>query len=105
MFIYFYRYETLEFGSGFSSEQCPEGIVAVTGNTLRILSVEKMDQVFNQAKIPLKYTPRRFLFHEPTRMFVILESDNNTWCPSDKKRILESKVYLNVYFFCLFIKL
>ncbi|KAG0434967.1 hypothetical protein HPB47_018757 [Ixodes persulcatus] len=28
-------YETLEFASGFSSEQCPEGIVAISTNTLR----------------------------------------------------------------------
>ena len=28
-------YETLEYASGFSSEQCPEGIVAISANTLR----------------------------------------------------------------------
>ena len=28
-------YETLEYASSFSSEQCPEGIVAISGNTLR----------------------------------------------------------------------
>ena len=28
-------YETLEFASGFASEQCPEGIVAISTNTLR----------------------------------------------------------------------
>ena len=28
-------YETLEFASGFSSEQCPEGIVAICENSLR----------------------------------------------------------------------
>jgi splicing factor 3B subunit 3 len=28
-------YEMLEYGSAFVSEQCPEGVVAVTGNTLR----------------------------------------------------------------------
>lgn len=28
-------YETLEFASGFASEQCPEGIVVISTNTLR----------------------------------------------------------------------
>jgi len=28
-------YESLEYASGFSSEQCPEGIVAISANTLR----------------------------------------------------------------------
>ncbi len=28
-------YETLEYASGFASEQCPEGIVAISSNTLR----------------------------------------------------------------------
>lgn len=42
--LYFYQnrfhltplsYETLEYASGFASEQCPEGIVAISVNTLR----------------------------------------------------------------------
>lgn len=41
-------YESLEFASGFSSEQCPEGIVAISTNTLRILALEKLGAVFNQ---------------------------------------------------------
>jgi splicing factor 3B subunit 3 len=41
-------YESLEYASGFSSEQCPEGIVAISTNTLRILALEKLGAVFNQ---------------------------------------------------------
>lgn len=44
-------YEMLEHASGFSSEQCPEGIVAITANTLRILALEKLGAVFNQVRI------------------------------------------------------
>lgn len=32
-------YETLEFASGFASEQCPEGIVAISTNTLRFVQM------------------------------------------------------------------
>ena len=53
-------YETLEYASGFASEQCPEGIVAISVNTLRILALEKLGAVFNQEIRQLKYTPRKF---------------------------------------------
>ena len=43
-------YELLEYASGFSSEQCPEGIVAIAANTLRILALEKLGAVFNQVR-------------------------------------------------------
>ncbi|ORX58556.1 hypothetical protein BCR36DRAFT_318081 [Piromyces finnis] len=85
-------YETLEYGSSFCSEQCPEGIVAITGNTLRILTVEKLGNVFNQSIIPLKYTPRRFILHKPTNNFVIIESEQNTWCPSEKAKFKENQM-------------
>ena len=53
-------YDTLEYAAGFSSEQCPEGIVAISTNTLRILALEKLGAVFNQVAFPLEYTPRKF---------------------------------------------
>ena len=50
-------YEVLDYVSSFSSEQCPEGIVAIAANTLRILSLEKLGIIFNQVATPLQYTP------------------------------------------------
>nr|KAJ3423303.1 Splicing factor 3B subunit 3 [Polyrhizophydium stewartii] len=85
------RYEALEFASSFTSELHPEGIVAIAGNTLRILNPERLGNVFNQISIPLKYTPRRFIFDEVSRNFIIVESDNGTYCPSDRTKILDSK--------------
>ncbi|KAI8074923.1 CPSF A subunit region-domain-containing protein [Gongronella butleri] len=81
-------YESLEYGSSFVSEQCPEGMVTVTGNTLRIITVEKLGNTFNQVTIPLKYTPRQFALHQPTSSFVIVESDHATYSPSEKARDL-----------------
>ena len=43
-------YQSLEYASGFASEQCPEGIVAISTNTLRILALEKLGAVFNQVR-------------------------------------------------------
>ena len=41
-------YEALDHASGFASEQCPEGFCAVARNTLRILTVERLGETFNQ---------------------------------------------------------
>lgn len=38
-------YGTLDYASFFSSEQCPEGIVAVSGNSLRIIAIERLGAV------------------------------------------------------------
>ncbi|TPX35307.1 hypothetical protein SmJEL517_g02334 [Synchytrium microbalum] len=84
-------YEQLEYASSFSSEPCPEGVVAIVQNTLRILTVEKLGDVFNQSVVPLSYTPRKFAVHEPSRNVIIVEADHNTWCPSDKIKLLSGE--------------
>lgn len=60
---------------GFSSEQCPEGFVAVVKNTLRILSVDNVGEAFNQSISRLRYTPRRLLIHPDFRTLIVAESD------------------------------
>jgi len=53
-------YEMLEYASNFTAESCPDGIVAVTGDSLRILQTERLGETFNQTTHPLRYTPRKF---------------------------------------------
>lgn len=77
-------YETLEYASGFSSEQCNEGIVAISTNTLRILALEKLGAVFNQITFPLEYTPRRFSIHHDTGRMIIAETDHNAYAEETK---------------------
>jgi splicing factor 3B subunit 3 len=77
-------YETLEYASGFSSEQCSEGIVAISTNTLRILALEKLGAVFNQITFPLEYTPRRFVVHNETSHLIICETDHNAYTEATK---------------------
>lgn len=77
-------YESLEFASGFSSEQCSEGIVAISTNTLRILALEKLGAVFNQITFPLEYTPRRFAIHNDTGRLIIAETDHNAYTEETK---------------------
>lgn len=70
-------YEPLEHAGSISSEYCPEGIVAVCKNSLRILVAEHLSQVFNKTSYSLKYTPRKFLLEPSTKTFFILESEYN----------------------------
>ncbi|CAH8655389.1 unnamed protein product [Schistosoma haematobium] len=72
-------YEALEYASGFSSEQCPEGIVAICNNSLRIMALEKLGAVFNQISYPLQYTPRKFVFHPDSNITYIIETDHNSY--------------------------
>ena len=80
-------YECMEYASNFASELCPEGIVAVTGNTLRILAVDNLGSMFNQVVIPLRYTPRKMCRMPGTRALVIIESDHNEYNEAIKAQI------------------
>ncbi|CAM9695035.1 splicing factor 3B subunit 3 [Petromyzon marinus] len=77
-------YETLEYASCFASEQCPEGIVAISTNTLRILALEKLGAVFNQVSTPLQYTPRKFVIHPDSNNLIIIETDHNAYTEATK---------------------
>lgn len=77
-------YEALEYASGFTSEQCPEGTVAIAGNTLRILSLEKLGTIFNQKSYDLTYTPRKFVIHPDTGYLIIIETDHNAFTEKTK---------------------
>ncbi|CAG0912665.1 unnamed protein product [Notodromas monacha] len=79
-------YDVLEYASGFSSEQCPEGIVAISEKTLRILALEKLGAVFNQVTHQLTYTPRKFAVHPESGNVVILETDHNAYTEETKKQ-------------------
>ncbi|KAL3859524.1 hypothetical protein ACJMK2_009740 [Sinanodonta woodiana] len=79
-------YETLEYASGFASEQCPEGIVAISTNTLRILALEKLGAVFNQVSHSLQYTPRKFVIHPESNHLIIIETDHNAYTEETKQR-------------------
>ncbi|KDR20301.1 splicing factor 3B subunit 3 [Zootermopsis nevadensis] len=79
-------YESLEYASGFSSEQCPEGVVAISTNTLRILALEKLGAVFNQVSFPVDYTPRKFVIHQESAHLIITETEHNAYTEDTKKQ-------------------
>ncbi|XP_055389002.1 splicing factor 3B subunit 3-like [Condylostylus longicornis] len=59
------HYGKLEFVSSFSSEQCPDGFVAVSGRDLRIFQCSAISGAFSQTTIPLSYTPRKLCVLPP----------------------------------------
>lgn len=78
------NYESIDYASSFSSEICSEGIVAIAGNSLKIFSVERLGEIFNQTIIPLRYTPRRMVVHPETNNIVIIEADQNVLSKREK---------------------
>ncbi|KAI6202789.1 hypothetical protein M3Y94_00480800 [Aphelenchoides besseyi] len=79
-------YQALECAASFSSDQCNEGIVAITENALRILALEKLGAVFNEIHYNLKYTPRRFVCHQPSGNMIIIETDHAAFTEKAKRR-------------------
>ncbi|MCP9264399.1 Splicing factor 3B subunit 3 [Dirofilaria immitis] len=63
-------YAALEYAAGFSSEQCPEGIVAIAEKYF------ELGAVFNHVVHPLDYTPRRMLVHKASGNLIIIENDH-----------------------------
>ncbi|GLC59841.1 hypothetical protein PLESTB_001541500 [Pleodorina starrii] len=84
-------YEALDYASGFASDQCPEGFVAVVKSTLRILAVENVGDAFNTQACRLRYTPRRLLIHPDTRLLLIAESDHAA-IPLAEREDLQAKL-------------
>ncbi|KAJ1955237.1 pre-mRNA-splicing factor rse1 [Dipsacomyces acuminosporus] len=84
-------YDSLDFASSFVSEQCPQGIVCVAGNTLRILTIDRLDSVLNQASIPLSLTPRDFALNEESKHFAIIETEHAHYSTTQYVNLLLSR--------------
>mmetsp|Transcript_22189 Transcript_22189/g.33209 ORF Transcript_22189/g.33209 Transcript_22189/m.33209 type:complete len:1312 (+) Transcript_22189:182-4117(+) len=96
-------YAPLDHGCSFTSEVVKEGIVATSGKTLRILSVQAegacvgtADEAFNSNKVGLRYTPRQMCLlvaggaaqnqqqQERKLVLVTVESDYNEYGMEEK---------------------
>lgn len=78
-------YETLEFAAAFASDQCAEGVVAVAGDALRIFTIERLGETFNETVIPLRYTPRKFVLQPKRKYLVIIESDQGAFTAEERE--------------------
>lgn len=80
-------YDALEHASSFSAELCPDGLIGIAGNTLRIFTVPKLGTKLKQDVIPLSYTPRHFASHPTAPIFYMIESDHRTHSAAAIERI------------------
>ncbi|RHN64021.1 putative transcription factor WD40-like family [Medicago truncatula] len=78
-------YETLEYAASFSSDQCLEGVVSVSGEALRIFTVERLGETFNQTVIPLRYTPRKLVLQPKRKLLVVIESDQGALTAKERE--------------------
>lgn len=68
-------YTPFDSAAQFASQPVPEGIVGISSNTLRIITLERLGETFNQASLPLRYTPRGLAIHAPSSLIAVIESD------------------------------
>lgn len=68
-------YGSLSHAAAFSSSMCEEGFIAVSKNVLKILSIDRLGQVFNERSMGLQFTPRELAVHPETKSLVVVESD------------------------------
>ena len=66
----------------------------------RILALEKLGAVFNQASTALTYTPRKFVISPETNSLTIIETDHNAYTEETtqqrKQQMAEEMVSLSV---------
>ena len=53
-------------------------MVAVAGNTLRIVAVERLGDQFNQTSCKLRYTPRELSVNPDRRTVAVVEADQSS---------------------------
>ncbi|EWC47138.1 pre-mRNA-splicing factor rse1 [Drechslerella stenobrocha 248] len=81
-------YHSLAYAWTFSSEQCPQGMVGIQDNNLRIFTVEKISENLQQESIPLSYTPRKMARHPTNPYFYVVSSDSGTLSPESRSKLL-----------------
>lgn len=100
-------FDTLDHAFSFSAELCQEGIIGITGNSLRyvspfdrgrtdesgrIFTFPKLGSRVQQSSIPLSYTPRKMITSPHSKLLYVIESDHRTLSPSAQKKILDEQV-------------
>lgn len=75
-------FDSFEHVSDFSTELCPDGLIGIVGDTLRIVTLPHLGAELKMETHPLAYTPRKMLVHPSNaRLFYLLESDHRALSP------------------------
>jgi splicing factor 3B subunit 3 len=85
---------TVDAIAGFSAEMCPSGFVSVDNETktMRIFSLDRLGDDFNQKVVNLQYTPRRMaVCGDEVKHLVIVEADCNV-TPAPQLQLPQSEL-------------
>ncbi|KAF8312848.1 hypothetical protein DL93DRAFT_2081807 [Clavulina sp. PMI_390] len=66
----------IEHAWSFSAAVCPDGIITINNNVLRIITTADLGQKLEQRSLPLTYTPRQLLAHPSEKLFYVVESEH-----------------------------
>ncbi|PSR93069.1 Pre-mRNA-splicing factor like [Actinidia chinensis var. chinensis] len=72
--------------------KCAEGVVAVAGDALRVFTIKRLGETFNETAIPLRYTPRKFVLQPRRKMLVIIESDQGAF-PAEQREVAKKECF------------
>jgi len=67
--------EPFEYAASFTSPQVREGLVAISGNTLRVLSLDRLGDVYNHQSHSVEASPRKFVTHPESGNIVVMMTD------------------------------
>ncbi|GAA5860506.1 hypothetical protein JCM3774_006190 [Rhodotorula dairenensis] len=79
-------FDALDYAWSFSAELCPEGLIGIVGNSLRIFTFPRLGQKVQQTAIDLSYTPRKLITSPSTRLLYTVEADHRTFSPSSMQK-------------------
>ena len=85
-------YDPIDSAAFFSSPQCPEGVVAIVGPTLRILTIEGLDtqaadSTFFSHSTHLRYTPRKMEVLPASQYLAVIETDQNAYSTKERQEL------------------
>ncbi|CCG81469.1 putative Nuclear mRNA splicing factor [Taphrina deformans PYCC 5710] len=84
-------YDALEHAHSFSSDQCPEGVVAIQGASLVIFTVDRLDDKLKADSHQLDYTPRKFTKHPTSQYLYIVEADHHVMTSNARSQAVKGK--------------
>ncbi|POY74330.1 hypothetical protein BMF94_2524 [Rhodotorula taiwanensis] len=79
-------FDALDYAWSFSAELCPEGLIGIVGNSLRIFTFPRLGQKVQQTAIDLSYTPRKLITSPTNRLLYTVEADHRTFSPSSMQK-------------------
>lgn len=83
-------FDSLDYITDFSYAGNPNGLAAISGRSLKLMTIERLGQMFHESAVPLRYTPKRFSHIPGSRDVVIVESDHNEYNEAEKEQLLGS---------------